>query len=465
MRQANITKIKDATKNIIFPVYSDVGVCQGLVKHMEFDLNKIVKVKFKEVQEVYTLGKMNFDKILFIGMGDSKKMTSARMREVFKAITPAIKEESIFVAHHAGCETIDVKQATRLFVESFLTSSYEERKAGHETKKHIPVEIFAKEDVQEDIEIAESIALAINHARVWQDAPANKMVSTTFLEEAKMVAKRYKMEFQKLDNDKLEEMGAGAILGVNQGSGYPAYIITLHYKNGNGPLIALVGKGLMFDSGGYNIKSNSLGMKYDMCGAADVLATLELLASTKAQANVLGVLCVTDNMVNEQAIKPGDVITSLSGKTIEVTNTDAEGRLALCDGITYAQLQGAKYVVDIATLTGACIRALGHSYCGIFSNDDAFYQKCELALKLADEKGWRLPLDEDYIKMLESTSADLKNCASEPIAGASVAANFLQEFVDEETKWIHLDIAGVSDIKGKSTGAMIRTMAELAKIV
>ena len=304
----------------------------------------------------------------------------------------------------------------------------------------------------------------MNLAKRLADTPANYMTSIDLMEEARELAERYNLEIEVLDNDALGEMGAGAILAVNQGSEYPAYIVNIKYRNGDNDLISLIGKGIIFDTGGYNLKSNSLGMKYDMSGAADVLGTMEIIASLGLNVNVDGIICVSDNMLSGNSVKPGDVVISLSEKSIEITNTDAEGRLVLCDGITYAQRNGSKYLVDIATLTGACVGALGNTYTGVFSNDDEYYKLFEDALRKANEKGWRLPLDAEYAKMLESKSADIKNSSGKREAGASVAAEFLKSFVNEGTRWIHLDIAGTSG-KDAASGAMIETMCEFVKMV
>ena len=221
---------------------------------------------------------------------------------------------------------------------------------------------------------------------------------------------------------------------------------------------ALVGKGLTYDAGGYNIKSNMHGMKYDMCGAANMLCALELLAELKVEKNVVCVLPITENKINGHGFVDGDVITSLSGKTIEVTNTDAEGRLILADALTMAQKLGASRVIDMATLTGTCVRALGSTYTGIFSNDDSFYLPFLGASKATKEQIWRLPVDEYFHSELKcSKVADLIN--SKTLGGnASLAAAFLEEFIEEGTKWIHLDIAGTSDKDEVATGVMIETI-------
>jgi leucyl aminopeptidase len=203
-------------------------------------------------------------------------------------------------------------------------------------------------------------------------------------------------------------------------------------------------------------------MKYDMCGGADVLGIMKILASNKVKANVYGIIPTTENLVSDKAYKCDDVITTLSKQTVEIVSTDAEGRLILCDALTYAQSLNVSHIIDIATLTGACVRALGDVYTGVFSNDDKFYNTFNEALKESDEKGWRLPIDDEYFKMLKSEVADFKNSAGKPLAGASVAANYLNAFINNSTKWIHLDVAGTADSNGKgATGAMIRTISYL----
>ena len=206
-------------------------------------------------------------------------------------------------------------------------------------------------------------------------------------------------------------------------------------------------------------------MKYDMCGGADVLGVMQILAASQAKANVYGIIPTTENLVSDKAYKPQDVITTLSKKTVEIVSTDAEGRLILCDAITYVQQLGVKKIIDLATLTGACVSALGDVYTGVFSNCDEYYDEFVQALQISDEKGWRLPLDSEYFEKLKSTSADFKNSAGKPGGGASVAANFLEAFIEEGTQWLHLDIAGSADNDGTgATGAMIRSVVNMINL-
>ena len=241
-------------------------------------------------------------------------------------------------------------------------------------------------------------------------------------------------------------------------------MIVLKYSNGSSVYSGVVGKGLTFDSGGYSLKGNSYGMKYDMCGGADVLGIMRIIAESQMKVNVYGVIPTTENLVSGEAYKPEDVITTLSKKTIEVVSTDAEGRLILCDALTHVQNLGAKRIVDLATLTGACVAALGDVYTGVFSNSDKYYQEFEKAMQQSDEMGWRLPIHKQYLNKLKSQSADLKNSVGKVGAGASVAANFLECFINEGVEWIHLDIAGTSDNEHKgATGTMIRSVVQLLK--
>ena len=463
MKQCRLNGLMEFDKNVVYPFFEDEGICKGVCNALGYDVNKAFEARYKKVYEVYTLGKLKFKKFIFVCLGKKKDIDEYKYIECFREVSGHIDEDAIFVGHHAGD---DQSKIAFLFMKTYLVSSYRECKVNGEDKKIADIEIFMHdgEDIEKEIKEAVCISNGVNLAKRLADTPANYMTSIDLMEEARELAERYNLEIEVLDNDALGEMGAGAILAVNQGSEYPAYIVNIKYRNGDNDLISLIGKGIIFDTGGYNLKSNSLGMKYDMSGAADVLGTMEIIASLGLNVNVDGIICVSDNMLSGNSVKPGDVVISLSEKSIEITNTDAEGRLVLCDGITYAQRNGSKYLVDIATLTGACVGALGNTYTGVFSNDDEYYKLFEDALRKANEKGWRLPLDAEYAKMLESKSADIKNSSGKREAGASVAAEFLKSFVNEGTRWIHLDIAGTSG-KDAASGAMIETMCEFVKMV
>lgn len=260
-----------------------------------------------------------------------------------------------------------------------------------------------------------------------------------------------------------------ALLGVAKGSDNPAYLIAMEYRTDrNKDTIAIVGKGLTFDSGGLCLKpSKGMGdMKGDMTGAAVVIGTLKALALQKAKVNVVGVIGVVENMISGKAQKPGDVVVSMSGKTIEVDNTDAEGRLVLADALWYAKTEyNPNVIVDFATLTGAIQIALGHEYAGLFSNSDELSEKLEISSKYVGEKIWRLPLSPSYEDDIKSDIADIKNVGSGRGAGSITAAMFLKHFVAPETKWAHIDIAATEwDSKNRAlsqkgaTGFGVRLM-------
>ncbi len=466
MKQAAYQYIYESDRDILYPIYEDQAICPKVVETLGFDVNEVVDKSLNKITKVFTLGKYPFKSITFIGLGNSKKITTKKLRDAFAVLANQVETPSSFDAKRAVTDAIDIEKITGLFVETYLVASYRETKVERPGKIIADVTIMAPDhDVQAAIDEACHYAEGINHARDLANCPANIMTPKKMAKIAKAMAERYDLEYKILDKKDLEEMKAGAILAVNKGSDLKPYMIMLKYNGaGDEPYTALIGKGLTFDSGGYNLKGNSYGMKYDMCGGADVIGAMEIIAANKMKANVYCIVPATENLVNGSAYKPQDVITTMSGKTVEIVSTDAEGRLILCDAITYAQSLGAKRIIDIATLTGACMTALGGVYTGVFTNSEAFYEKFEQSLKMSDEKGWRLPVDPAYFDMLKSDSADFKNSAGRPGGGASVAACFLEAFIDEGVEWIHLDVAGIAhrDSQG-ATGEMIRSMVNVFK--
>lgn len=300
--------------------------------------------------------------------------------------------------------------------------------------------------------------------------PANALNPKVFADIAASVAKESGLEYRVLEADELEKLGAGSILGVGKGSQVPPRIIQLHYSCGrpNAPKIALVGKGITFDSGGLSLKPSKHmeTMKSDMAGAAAVLATLRALPKTRPSCDVYGIICAAENMPSGSATRPGDVLKAMNGKSIEVINTDAEGRLVLADGLSWAVKQGVEQIVDLATLTGACIIGLGPYIAGAMGNDPELLKQIREAGAGVGERYWELPIPEDYDFMIKSDIADIKNLAANSEAGAIQGALFLREFVDD-TKWVHLDIAGPSwlekdfyYIPKNATGFGVRTLLE-----
>lgn len=317
--------------------------------------------------------------------------------------------------------------------------------------------------------VAEGEAMILTRSLV--DLPPSDLNPTSFANIALELGGRFQFGCQVLDDAGLREQSMGAILAVAGGSDQPARLVTLEYRAGNDrPTLALVGKGVTFDSGGLSIKTSEQmsDMKCDMAGAATVLATVCAVARLKLPINLLGILPLVENMTGGGAMKLGDVLRTRSGKTVEVLNTDAEGRLILADALSWAISCGADHLVDLATLTGACMVALGTEIVGVMGNHAGWSDTLRSAIQRAGERAWTLPMDADFGELLESQVADLKNIGPNRYGGAIVAAKFLEQFV-EGRPWVHLDIAGPAwsdsgnaSLDAGGTGAMVRSMIELA---
>ena len=312
-----------------------------------------------------------------------------------------------------------------------------------------------------------------NFTRALVNEPGNKLTPTVLGERAAAMAEDVGLHCEVYSTDKLHELKMGAFWSVSQGSPEPPALIVMRYEPEgvkNGPVLGLVGKGITFDTGGISIKpaDNMEKMKYDMAGGAAMIGAMRAIALLKPKVRVIGIVCAAENMPDGKAQKPGDVQTAMSGKTIEIINTDAEGRLVLADGLAYAKQLGATHLIDAATLTGACVVALGMVNAGAFANDEDTYAKFNAALELSGEKFWRLPLGDEYTEMIKSEIGDIKNTGGR-WGGAITAAEFLHAFA-EDTPWIHLDIAGIAWVedsrpyiaKGPS-GVGVRTIFEWAR--
>jgi leucyl aminopeptidase len=297
--------------------------------------------------------------------------------------------------------------------------------------------------------------------------PPNVCTPTYLADQARDLGKRYRMKVQVFDRADMEKMGMGALLAVARGSHEPPKFIVVEHRGGRkeGKPVVLVGKGITFDTGGISIKpaAEMDEMKFDMSGAGSVLGTLKAIGEMKLPLNVVGLVPTTENMPGGQAVKPGDIVKSMSGQTVEILNTDAEGRLILCDALTYAERYDPSAVIDIATLTGACVIALGHVASGLFANDDALAQELLTAADAAHDRAWRLPLWDDYQDQLKSNFADFANIGGRP-AGSVTAACFLARFA-RKFKWAHLDIAGTAWRSGKEKGATARPVPMLTEFL
>ncbi len=309
-----------------------------------------------------------------------------------------------------------------------------------------------------------AIAAGMSLAKELGDLPGNICTPAYLAEQAKKLAKEFKLKVDVLEREDMEKLGMGSLLSVAKGSVLPPRFIVIHHSGGkkkDKPLV-LVGKGITFDSGGISLKPGAEmdEMKYDMCGAASVLGTLKTVALLNLPLNVIGIIPAAENMPGGNATRPGDIVTSMSGQTIEILNTDAEGRLILCDALTYAERFEPACVVDIATLTGAVVVALGGIASGLLSNDDALATELLASGTNAGDRAWQLPLWEDYQEMLHSNFADIPNIGSKG-AGSITAACFLARFT-KAYKWAHLDIAGTAWKSGKDKGATGRPVPLLS---
>ncbi len=321
--------------------------------------------------------------------------------------------------------------------------------------------------VQLGVRRGAAIAAGVTMAREFGNRPGNMCTPTWLGQQAKKIGKQFDLDVEVMDRKAIEKLGMGSFLAVAQGSAEPPRFIVVRYDGAgkNQAPVVLVGKGITFDTGGISLKPGAEmdEMKFDMCGAASVLGTLATVASLKAKVNLVVLVPTCDNMPSGKAVKPGDVVTSMSGQTIEILNTDAEGRLILCDALTYAERFKPAVVVDVATLTGACVIALGHHHSGLFTSDDAVAAQMDSASRAALDPCWRMPLDDEYDDNLKSNFADMANVGGRP-GGAITAAMFLRRYTSKYP-WAHLDIAGTAWKSGVHKGSTGRPVGLLTHFV
>ncbi len=320
---------------------------------------------------------------------------------------------------------------------------------------------------QQGLRRGAAIAAGVKLAREFANRPGNHCTPTWLGQQAKKIGKELKLDVEVLDRKEIEKLGMGSFLAVAQGSAEPPRFIVARYDGAaktQAPIV-LVGKGITFDTGGISIKpaAEMDEMKFDMGGAASVLGTLAAVATLRPRLNLVCIVPTCENMPGGRAVKPGDVVTSMSGQTIEILNTDAEGRLILADALTYAERFKPSVVVDVATLTGACVIALGHHHSGLFTADDAVASRMQAAAAAAQDPCWRMPLDEEYDEALKSNFADMGNVGGRP-GGAITAAMFLRRFTGKYP-WAHLDIAGTAWKSGPKKGATGRPVGLLTHFV
>jgi len=427
---------------------------------------------------------------VFVGLGSKGKAKTIDIENYRRAIGLVVKHASahkvdsiacvlpsakLFAVDNAylGQQTASIFTMAAYHFNDFITDT---ARKGVELKDvTLCVDNGAKKDIEKGIKVGDVIGIAVNKARHWIDLPPISMTPEHMADRARSIAKEHNLKLTIFTEEQINKMGMGGLAAVSRGSDLDCKLIIMEYKSKvkNAQTIAFVGKGITFDSGGLSIKpADSMeSMKDDMSGAAAVIATMQALAQLKPNVNVIGVAPVAENMPSGGAIRPGDIVTFYNGKTAEIKNTDAEGRLILADALSYtAKHYKPDSMVDLATLTGACSYFLGPYFTGMLGLHDDLIEKVERAAKVSGDRVWRLPLDEDYKAAISTPVADLSNTGSSKIKSGTITATwFLHNFVGD-VPWVHLDIAGTAfDVPGISyyrpssaTGAGVRLMIELA---
>ena len=418
-------------------------------------------------------------RVLLVSLGKRDELSDKAYRDAVAAaarqLAGSVAAEAAFCLAEIELPKRDLAwrlaQAAQILQDSTyrcdeLKSKKDESKKGVR-KLTFVVKNKAGEQHEQAIRRGEAIAEGMALAKTLGNLPGNVCTPGYLVTTARKLAKDHKIKVEVLDRDDMEKLGMGALLSVARGSHEPPKFIILQYKGGKAKdkPVVLVGKGVTFDTGGISLKPGEGmdEMKYDMCGAASVLGTFKALARMELPINVVGLIPATENMPGGSATKPGDIVTSMSGQTIEVLNTDAEGRLILCDALTYAERFEPAAVIDIATLTGACIIALGNFASGLLANDDDLAAELLASGQAAGDKAWQLPLWDEYQEMLKSNFADIPNIGSKG-AGTITAACFLARFT-KAYKWAHLDIAGTAWKSGAEKGATGRPVPLLTEFL
>ena len=416
------------------------------------------------------------DRVLMVGLGKADEFAAKQFLEVLRAALGALqkiacKDAALYLTDlpvKGRDEAWKIMQAVLLAAESGYRSDHLKSKPADASKlRKILLGCAGKAGnaVQATLSQATAIAHGMKLTKDLGNLPGNICTPTYLANQAKTLAKAHKLKATILEEKDMHKLGMHSLLSVTRGSRQPAKLITLQYHGGDKKQkpVVLVGKGITFDSGGISLKpgADMDEMKYDMCGAAGVLGTMQAIAEMGLKLNVVAVIPSCENMPDGAASKPGDIVKSMSGQTIEILNTDAEGRLILCDALTYTKKFDPDTVIDIATLTGACVIALGHVATGLFSNEDKLARELLDAGDHTYDRAWQLPLWDDYQQLLDSNFADMQNIGGR--AGGSItAACFLSRFT-KDYRWAHLDIAGTAWKSGKEKGATGRPVPLLAQ--
>ena len=449
------------------------GQLSRILKQGDFDPKPGAALMLYDVQGIAAA------RVLLVGFGKQQEVGTKEFRDgvrgAVRALTDAgVREAALYAIEvrvtqrNAGWTTMHaatVALETAYRFERLKSKSKDEKKG----LQHLILGVAGKPAKVLDAALIRGIAIGegVNFARDLGNLPPNLCTPAYLAEEARALGRTHKLKVSVLERKDMEKLGMGSLLSVSNGSRQPPKLITLEHRGGpkQQKPVVLIGKGITFDTGGISLKpaAEMDEMKYDMSGAGSVLGTIRAAAAMKLPLNVVGVIPTTENMPGGNASRPGDIVTSMSGQTIEILNTDAEGRLILCDALTYSERFEPAAVIDIATLTGACVIALGHVTSGLFANDDKLAQEVLSAGQTSWDRAWHMPVWEDYQEQLRSNFADMANIGGRP-AGSITAACFLARFA-KNFKWAHLDIAGTAWKSGREKGSTGRPVPLLTQFL
>ena len=491
VEQGNITQV--AADAVIVNLFEGVTQPGGATGAMDARIGGLIrrliaagefKGRLNETAVLHVGEGFPFRKVVVVGLGKSSEFDAERVRQVSATAAQTAAKGNVktiaTIVHGAGIGGLDVFTAAQSVAEGTLLGlyrydKYKSKKENGEGQAGRPEQVVIVETdagkldtIRAGVQRGVILAEATNWARDLVNAPGNELTPSELARRAEAMAREEGLECTILGRDEMARLGMGSLLGVAKGSAEEPKLVVLRYRGaGDAAPVALVGKGVTFDTGGISIKPREgmAEMTSDMAGAAAVLGAMRAIARLKPRQNVIAVAPCVENMPSGTAYKPGDILRAMTGKTIEIDNTDAEGRLILADAVAYAESLGAHTIVDVATLTGACVIALGHIYTGLVSNDDGLAEAIMAAGRKAGERFCRLPADPEYKEQYKSDVADIKNTGGRP-AGAITGALIISEFIDK-ARWAHLDIAGTATaqkarhylVKG-ATGVAVRTLAE-----
>ena len=480
------------TDCLILPVFED-AILRGASKTInalnnnlikDFQSNGDISGKLGQTR-ILPINKKSYKRIVLVGCGKFDEYSENNYK---KAITSALKKLSssshknatnlLASDHLIGKKDESYYRASRIMVESWYAITYQYTATNSKKeKKYALTKLYfgtngAKKSssMSKGLKHGQSIGSAIQKVKYLGDLPANICTPSFLVKETRKIANKNKsISLKVLNESDMKKLKMGSLLSVTAGASEPAKLIVAEYKGASlkSKPIVIVGKGITFDTGGVSLKpSNAMDeMKYDMCGAATTIGLLQMVSELKLSINAVFIVPACENVVSSRATKPGDIVTAMSGTTIEVLNTDAEGRLILADALTYAQKFKPELIIDMATLTGACVVALGKHMSGLMTNSESLANELTYSGEVSNDPTWRLPLNEDYAKQIKSNFADVANISTNGVgAGTITAGCFLQKFVGDYD-WAHIDIAGVAWLEGSNKGATGRPVAMVSEFL